>query len=381
MKKVLSLILSVIILLGTFSILAFAENTPEISLKTSAQTVRKNDKVTISVNVSKNSKLCATTIDLIYDTDYFTLDSAEVKGAFGSEQVNEKIANGRVRYVAAQIDGITAESTLFTVKLKVKKPNGKVSLDISEAWIDNNGVAEEVTSQVRAKYASLPETILACRHDLKETVVSQPTCDKNGSKTQECKLCGWKSESVAINALGHKYKDVKVPATCTKEGKEYKECTVCGKKADEKVIKATGHDDKLVTIEPTCDKNGETYLQCKTCGRKTESVVLNATHNPGKWETVKEATATEPGKKVKKCTVCGKVVEEEEIPDTTTTSGKGDVDGDGKLTATDARMILQYLAGLKTFKVSQMVRADFDGDFKITATDTRKILRTLAELE
>ena len=79
MKKVLSLILSVVILLGTFSILAFASSTPEISLKTSAQTVRKNDKVTISVNVSKNSKLCATTIDFIYDTDYFTLDSVSLR--------------------------------------------------------------------------------------------------------------------------------------------------------------------------------------------------------------------------------------------------------------------------------------------------------------
>ena len=355
----------------------------------------------------------------MYDTAYFSLESAEVAGAFSGDQINSKIANGKVRYAAAQIDGITAESTLFTVKLKVKKPNGKISLDIKEAWVDNKGNAEDVTSQVKAKYASLPEMILACRHDLKETVVSQPTCDKNGSKTQECKICGWKAESVAINATGHKYKavkiaatcskegkeykectvcghktdekvikqtahtykDVKVPATCTKQGKEYKECTVCGHKADEKTIKAKGHDNKLVTIEPTCNKNGETYLQCKTCGRKTESVVLNATHKPGKWETVKEATATEAGKKVKKCTACGKVVEEAEIPATNTNSSKGDVDGNGKLTAADARMILQYLAGLKTLTVSQMMRADFNGDYRITATDARKILRVLAELE
>jgi hypothetical protein len=379
MKKALSLILSVIILLGTFSILAFADSTPEISIKTDKQTVRKNDKVTVSVNVSKNSKICATTVEFVYDTDYFTLDSVEAKGTFGTEQVNEKIANGRVRYVAAQINGITAEATLFTVKLKVKKPNGKVSLDIKEAWIDNNGTAEDVTSQVKAKYASLPETILTCRHDLKETVVSQPTCDKDGSKVQECKICGWKSESV-INALGHKYKDVKVSATCDKDGKEYKECTVCGKKADEKVIKATGHDDKLVTIEPTCDKNGETYLQCKTCGRKTESAVLKATHKAGDWEVVKEATETETGKKVKKCTVCGEIVEEKEIPATITAFGKGDVDGNGKVTAIDARMILQHVAGIKTLNLLQMTRADVNGDYKITAVDARVVLRAVAGL-
>ena len=120
---------------------------------------------------------------------------------------------------------------------------------------------------------------------------------------------------------------------------------------------------------------------CKTCGRKTESIVLKASHQPGAWETVKEATETEPGKKVKKCTVCGKVVEEDEIPVKATVTIRGDVDGDGKLTAADARMILQYLAGIRTLTVSQWLRADFDGDYKISATDARKILRTLAELE
>lgn len=381
MKKVLSLILSVIILLGTFSILAFADGTPEFSLKTSKQTVRKNDKVTISVNISKNSKLCAATVDFVFDTDCFSLDSAEGKDNFGFEAINKNYADGRVRYVATQLEGITSAATLFTVTLKVKKPNGKVSLDIREACVDNNGYSEDVTSKVREKYASLPETILACRHDIKETVVSQPTCDKNGSRIQECKLCGWKSEAISIDAKGHTYKDVKIPATCDKDGKEYKECTVCGHKTDEKTIKATGHDNERVTIEPTCDKNGETYYVCKTCGRKTESIVLKASHQPGAWETVKEATETEPGKKVKKCTVCGKVVEEDEIPVKATATIRGDVDGDGKLTAADARMILQYLAGIRTLTVSQWLRADFDGDYKISATDARKILRTLAELE
>jgi len=47
------------------------------------------------------------------------------------------------------------------------------------------------------------------------------------------------------------------------------------------------------------------------------------THTPGDWEITKAATSSEPGEKVKKCTVCGTVLESEPIPATGGgTSGK-----------------------------------------------------------
>ena len=375
MKKMLCLILSVIITLSAFSILAFADSTPVISIATDKQTVRRNNIVTATVKVSKNSKICAATIEFFYDKDYFSVDSAEVNGSLGMEVINDGAGKGKIRYAVANDNTITAETTLFTVKLKVKKPNGKLSLDFEEVWVDNNGATENVTAGVKAKYNSLPETVLSCNHDLKETILSEPTCEKDGAKAQECKICGWKAESTPIKAKGHTTKTVTVAPTCTKNGKTYKECTVCGKKFDETVVKAKGHDNKFVTVEPTCDKNGETYFQCKVCGWKSDSVVIKARHKAGDWEVVKEATGTESGKKVKKCTVCGKVVEEAEF------SAKGDVDGNGRLTATDARMILRYVAGLEKLTLSQRTNADVNGDYKITAVDARQILRVVAGLE
>ena len=38
------------------------------------------------------------------------------------------------------------------------------------------------------------------------------------------------------------------------------------------------------------------------------------THTPGTWTTVKEATCTEKGKKVQKCTGCGETLDSKEIP-------------------------------------------------------------------
>lgn len=344
MKKALCLILSMIIALSTMSVFAFAASVPEISLKTDVQTVRKGDTVNVTVKVSKNSEICAATINFLYDKDCFSVESAEVNGSLGMEFVNESAGNGTVKYVVANDSIITSETNLFTVELKVKKPNGKLSLAFDEVWIDNGGETENITAKVKAKSASVSETVLACRHDFKETVLSQPTCIKDGVKTQECKICGQKNGSTPIKAKGHSLKTVTTQPTCEKDGKKYDECTVCGWKSAATVLKATGH-------------------------------------TPGEWETVKEPTETETGKRVKKCTVCGKTVREQIIPAVQKEPVKGDVDGDGKRLATDARMILRHVAGLETLTLSQLLVADVNGDYRITATDARMILRDVAGLE
>lgn len=380
MKKMLCLILSVIIAFGALSVLAFAADAPEVSLKIDKQTVRKGDTVTVTVNVPKDSKICAATIRLIYDTDCYTLKEANANGLISGEQFNDNYEGKKiVKYAAAIVDGITEGGALFTVELKVKKPNGKLTLDIEEVAVEENGVAEVVTAKVKAK--STLEAVLTCRHDFQETIIKPATCVKEGEKVQECKICGLKNESTIIEAKGHTLNTVTVEPTCDKAGKKYDECTVCGWKSAETVLKAKGHNNKLVTVEPTCDKDGESYLQCETCGRKTDSIVLKASHKAGDWEVVKEATETETGKKVKKCTVCGKVVDEAEIPVKQPDAIKGDVDGNGKLTAVDARMILRHVARVETLTLLQMANADANGDFKITAVDARRILRAVAGLE
>ena len=51
---------------------------------------------------------------------------------------------------------------------------------------------------------------------------------------------------------------------------------------------------------------------------------------------------------------------------------KGDVDGDGKVTASDARLILRASVGLEEVPLEA---GDMDGDGKITAADARDVLR------
>lgn len=59
----------------------------------------------------------------------------------------------------------------------------------------------------------------------------------------------------------------------------------------------------------------------------------------------------------------------------------GDVDGNGKITASDARIILRVSAKLDKLDDSKTKFADVNGDKKITASDARTVLRMSAKLE
>ena len=56
----------------------------------------------------------------------------------------------------------------------------------------------------------------------------------------------------------------------------------------------------------------------------------------------------------------------------------GDVNGDGKLSAIDARWTLQYSAGNREFTAEQIAAADANGDGKVSAIDARWILQASA---
>ncbi len=59
----------------------------------------------------------------------------------------------------------------------------------------------------------------------------------------------------------------------------------------------------------------------------------------------------------------------------------GDADGDGKISAADARLVLRRAARIITFTAEQDIRADVDKDGKVTANDARILLRVSAGLE
>ncbi len=59
----------------------------------------------------------------------------------------------------------------------------------------------------------------------------------------------------------------------------------------------------------------------------------------------------------------------------------GDIDGDGTVTASDARLVLRASVGLESFSEAQNKLADADADSSITAADARLVLRASVGLE
>ncbi len=137
------------------------------------------------------------------------------------------------------------------------------------------------------------------------------------------------------------------------------------------------YEEKIIK-DATCTATGEKEYRC-ICGDVKKEAVPMKQHTPGEWIVTKEATYTEKGVKEQKCTVCGVVTAREEIPVLKT--ALGDVDGNGKIEALDARNVLKANAGMITLTNEQKSAADVNKDGKIEALDARWILQSVAGMK
>lgn len=176
------------------------------------------------------------------------------------------------------------------------------------------------------------------------------------------------------------------PATCTEKGlSEGKKCSICGEIILKQVETPTiGHNYTEVITEPTCTEGGYTTRTCNDCGHIIKEDEIPATgHTSSDWIVENAATDNDEGLEVKKCTVCDEILEERSIPKLIKDYKLGDINGDGKVTAADARIILRIatrLDSINNYKNGAIV-ADVDKNGKITPTDARKVLRASARLE
>lgn len=170
--------------------------------------------------------------------------------------------------------------------------------------------------------------IPALGHDLKETVITEPTCGTAGSKEITCSRCDFK-DTKEIPATGaHAYGDwvIVKEATCTEEGLRTQTCANCGDVKKE-VLPKVDHtwNEGEVSKQPTCTEAGERTFTCTVCQETKTEVAEDLPaigHNWSDWE-VKDATCTEDGLKTRHCQNDGcNEVESEVIPATGHTFGE-----------------------------------------------------------
>lgn len=80
-------------------------------------------------------------------------------------------------------------------------------------------------------------------------------------------------------------------------------------------------------------------------------------------------------------TYLGSATLQKNIPTQSAASGSGDADGDGNVTAGDARLILRHSVSLELIKTANRNLADANGDGRITPEDARIVLRRAVHIE
>lgn len=69
------------------------------------------------------------------------------------------------------------------------------------------------------------------------------------------------------------------------------------------------------------------------------------------------------------------IAQAQEEPEPGTQTATGDVNLDGKVNLTDAKLVMQYYNGAKTLDTQQLKNADVNGDGKANLTDAKMIMR------
>lgn len=249
------------------------------------------------------------------------------------------------------------------------------------ATCTETGLTEGKKCSVCGEILVVQKEISAKGHDYKK-VVTAPTCTEKGFTTYTCD-CGLSFRDNYINPTGHTYSKEVIAPTCTEKGYTIYSCA-CGFSDRLDYVNATGHTYSKEVVAPTCTEKGYTIYSC-ACGFNDKLDYVNAKgHTAGAWVVKTPAKVGVKGLEQQKCTVCGAVVNERDIPALPDVSYMtGDANGDGKITAADARITLRISAKLEKIEDYNLPLSALDvtGDGKLTAADARKILRASAKLE
>ena len=151
----------------------------------------------------------------------------------------------------------------------------------------------------------------ALGHSFKNYVSNgDATCTADGTKTAKCERCDVTDTITdAGTAKGHSFGEwiVEKAATCVDKGTERRDCANCDH-FETRGVAATGHHYETVVTDPTCTEQGYTSHTCLVCSDSYIDSYVDATgHNFSQWQTIKDATFTEPGEESRNCEKCSHV--------------------------------------------------------------------------
>ena len=283
-------------------------------------------KIECDVNPAKTIKIVQAAVWFSSDGDKAAqwYDAAEQNGKHYVFNMNVSKHNNKSGLYKANIhvfytDGtkdMTASPITFTIPEPSIVHTHDYSINVSttkEATCTEAGTKVMKCSCGSTMNVTIPKT----GHNYVTVPQKEPTCVKYGlTSYQKCSKCGAVTFSTSIPPTGHtEVIDEAVPATCTTDGlTEGKHCSKCNAViVEQQAIPKLGHDDEKYNTYPCSETQ---YYRCRRCGLETyhNGITISTKNHTIVIDPAVEPTYTTTGlAEGSHCSVCGKVIKEQEI--------------------------------------------------------------------
>ena len=303
MKKVLSMMMALLLLVG---VMAFA--------------VSANETADVVVTVETKEATAGSTVELVVSVSATEYASYELTVKYAEGLTLKKITKGSQTIGFFTGNKNTGKIVDFTSgDTEVEGDIFKLTFDVADNAAGRLSVDLEIKGFYKADQSEMVVEVVSggvkVAHDCQwdDGVVTTPaTCTTDGVKTYTCSICG-ETKTEVVPATGHIYDDgvVTTPATCTAEGVMTYTCA-CGHTKTEKIAKIAHTEVVDAAVAPTCTTEGKTEgKHCSVCNTVlvAQETVAKLAHTYTE-EVTKAPTCTEKGEKKLTC-ACGDVKTEE----------------------------------------------------------------------
>lgn len=255
MRKFLCITISVIIL--CLSVVPCFGASPVLSVSADKTCANAGDTVTVSVNLSANSGLCGVKFRIKYDTAYFSYVSGSLSDGGIFMGAPKDSTDGDIEYAGVSVNPVTSGGKIVSIKLKVKKPDGAISVVVTDA-IDSANAKVSVSANGLK---------ITCAHGNANWVVTKnASCTQKGVETRTCSCGNVSNRDIA--ATGHKFGEWKIIkyATETQKGSKERQCSLCGAKeiAEIPVLNVSKTETTSIEFSENPSINGESQSENPT---------------------------------------------------------------------------------------------------------------------
>ncbi len=307
MKKVISVLLSIILILSTVlsgAVVNAATSQVTFTL-TAGSAVNVGGTAQVTVTASGTSFMAAV-IDLAFDTSALRLT-----GVSGDASYLQNDTGARVVFMGDSAQsGQIATLTFETLK------SGTYSVNASA---EEGNVSDANAKELVASFVSANITI-NCTHQYVFSHIVEPTCKDEGRYVYICNICGEEQPNTqTIPTVPHIAGEERVTKQpdCVNTGLRQTYCAICGGEYGEPaVIPANGHTfgDWMIDEDSTCSKDGVKVHICEVCGAEESESIESADHNDSSWVVIKPADCVNAGTEALVCNICGEQKQTREIP-------------------------------------------------------------------